>query len=118
MVVGTVTVAGLFDKCPNGCSNWLEIVELGTPKGIIYGTFIVSVVEAIRIMVILPSDYLRYRFIEPLKQSIFNRGKAEMHAEIVDWMERKAEHEREGKEFDEPMPSPDSNGASPGRNSN
>ncbi len=114
-VVVTVIITGLFDRCPNACSDLLEIVEVGTPKGIIYGTFIVSVMEMIRIMVMLPADYLRLKLIKPLEDRIFNRGKAEMHAEIVDWMERKAEHEREGKEFNEPMPGAEYNGREPRR---
>ena len=69
-------------------------------------------------MILLPSEYVRYKFVEPLKQRLFNEGKAEMHAEIVDWMERKAEHECEGKEFNEPMPTPNSNGANSRRNGN
>ena len=114
-VVVTVVITRLFDRCPNACSDLLEVVEVGTPKGIIYGTFIVSMMEVIRIMVMLPADYLRLKLIKPLEQRIFNRGKAEMHAEIVDWMERKEEAEREGKEFNEPMPGAEYNGSEPKR---
>ena len=125
MVVGTVIVTGLFDDCPNACSSWLEVVEVGTPRGIIHGTFIVSVIEVIRIMIILPSDYLRYKFIEPLKQSLKDEGEAigiakgeaqgrtEMRAEILEWLRDKEEAEREGRPFDEPMPGAERNGSEP-----
>ncbi len=112
-VVVTVVITGLFDRCPNACSDLLEVVEVGTPKGIIYGTFIVSMMEVIRIMVMLPADYLRLKLIKPLEDRIFNRGKVEMHAEIVEWLEDKEEAEREGREFNEPMPTPDRNGSEP-----
>ena len=76
MVVGTVIVTGILDRCPYGCSDWLEVIEVGTPRGVIYGTFIVSAMEVIRIMIILPSDYLRHKYIEPLKQRA-GEGEAE-----------------------------------------
>ena len=68
-------------------------------------------------MVLLPADYLRLKLIKPLEDRIFNRGKAEMRAEIVDWMDRKEEAERDGREFNEPMPGAEYNGTSPRRNS-
>ena len=115
MVVGTVIVTWLFNDCPNACSTWVEVVEGGTPRGIIHGTFIISVIEAIRIMVILPSDYLRYKFIEPLKQRLKDegeaKGRAEMRAEFEDWLRDKEEAEREGIAFDRPMPGTDLNGS-------
>ena len=115
MVVATIIVIGLQNTCPDGCSNLLEVVEVGAPKGVIYGTFIVSVMEVIRIVIIMPSDYLQYKYIEPLKQRLFNAGKAQMRAEIVEWMERKEEAEREGIPFDEPMPGAERNGRQPKR---
>ena len=126
-IVVTVVINGLFDQCPNACSSLLEVVEVGTPKGIIYGTFIVSMMEVIRIMVMLPADYLRLKLIKPLEDRIFNRGKEEgeaigiakgasqMHAEIVEWLEDKEEAEREGREFSKPMPTPERNGSDPKR---
>ena len=127
MVVGTAIVTGLLDRCPYGCSDWLEVIEFGTSKGVIYGTFIVSAMEVIRIMVILPSDYLRHKYIEPLKQKRekekqrrkeleqrrIAEGRAEMRAEILEWMREKEEAEREGIPFDEPMPGAERNGSSP-----
>ena len=110
MVFVTIIAMGMFDSCPDGCSNWLEVVEAGTAKGVLYGTAIISLMEVTRIMVILPSDYLTHKFIEPLKQSLRDEGRAEMHARIVDWMRRKEEAEREGRKFDDPMPGPGRNG--------
>ena len=122
MVVGTAIVTGLLDRCPYGCSDWLEVIEVGTSKGVIYGTFIVSAMEVIRIMVILPSDYLRHKYIEPLKQKRekekqrrIAEGRAEMRAEILEWMREKEEADREGIPFDKPMPGAEHNGSAPKR---
>ena len=114
-VVSTVVITGLFG-C-SGCSNWLDFVDAGTPKGVIYATFIVSSLEAIRIMVMLPADYLRIKLIEPLKQSLRDEGeakgkeegRAEMREEFLDWLRRKEESEREGREFYEPAPGTEGN---------
>ena len=122
-VVATVIVAALLDRCPYGCSGLLEVIEVGTSKGVLYGTFLVSAMEVIRIMIILPSDYLRHKYIEPLKrerekekQRQKNEGRSEMHAEILEWMREKEEADREGKPFDKPMPGAERNGSSPNSN--
>ena len=81
--------------------------------------------EVIRIVVMLPADYLRLKLIKPLEDRIFNRGKeegesqgrVEMRAEILQWLKDKEEAERDGREFNEPMPGAEYNGTSPGRNS-
>ena len=138
-VVASIVTTAFFGGCLD-CANWLEAVETGTAKGVLHGTAVVSVIEVIQTMILLPSEYVRYKFVEPLKQRLRDegkeegksiglfeglaqgeargeaRGQARMHAAIVDWMRRKEDAEREGKEFDEPMPTPDSNGASPRRN--
>ena len=122
-VAATVIVAALLDRCPYGCSGLLEVIEVGTSKGVLYGTFLVSAMEVIRIMIILPSDYLRHKYIEPLKrerekekQRQKNEGRSEMHAEILEWMREKEEADREGKPFDKPMPGAERNGSSPNSN--
>ena len=116
-IVVTIAVTLAIDRC-SGCLDlvdWLGLIESSTGKGILYATAIISFMEVGR-MVLLPADYLRLKLIKPLEDRIFNRGKAEMRAEIVDWMERKEEAEREGRPFDEPMPGAEYNGTSPVRN--
>ena len=145
-VAATVIVAALLDRCPYGCSGLLEVIEVGTSKGVLYGTFLVSAMEVIRIMIILPSDYLRHKYIEPLKQEREKerqrrkelerkridegiargltrgltqgraQGRSQMHAEILEWMREKEEADREGKPFDKPMPGAERNGSSPNSN--
>ena len=122
-VAATVIVTALLDRCPYGCSGLLEVIEVGTSKGVLYGTFLVSAMEVIRIMIILPSDYLRHKYIEPLKQEREkekqrqkNEGRTEMYAEILEWMREKEEADREGKPFDKPMPGAERNGSSPNSN--
>ena len=122
-VVVNVVIAWLSNGCPQ-CA-WQEVVREGGAEGALYGTIIVSILEVIRIMVILPADYLSQKFVEPLKERQraegraqglaegVAQGRAELHAEIVDWLRRKEEHEREGKEFNEPMPGAERNGTKP-----
>ena len=115
-VVASVIVAWLSNGCPQ-CANWRDVVAQGGADGAVYATILVSTIEVIRIMIILPADYLSQKFVEPLKerQRAEGRaeGRAELRAEIVDWLRRKEEHEREGKEFNEPMPGAESNGTKP-----
>ena len=69
-------------------------------------------------MVLLPADYLRQKFVEPLKERQKEEGRAvgraegraEMREEILGWLQRKEEAEREGREFNEPMPGTEVNG--------
>ena len=71
-------------------------------------------------MVLLPADYLRQKFIEPLKERQKEEGRMEgrtegrieMRAEILEWLRDKEEAEREGREFNEPMPGIEKNGSS------
>ena len=81
-------------------------------------------------MVLLPADYLRQKFIEPLKERQKEEGRAEgraeghaeghtegrasMRAEILEWLKDKEEAEREGREFNEPMPGIEKNGSPDG----
>ena len=138
-VVVNVVAAWLSNGCPQ-CADWQDVITQGGTDGAVYGTIIVSLIEVIRIMIILPADYLSQKFVEPLKQrqraegmakglaegkaqgraegiaegravGIAEgravgkaQGRAELRAEIMDWLRRKEEHEREGKEFNEPMP--------------
>ena len=74
-------------------------------------------------MVLLPADYLRQKFIEPLKERQKEEGRAEgraegrvegrveMREEILGWLQRKEEAEREGRDFNEPMPGTEVNGS-------
>ena len=86
-------------------------------------------------MVLLPADYLRQKFIEPLKERQKQEGKdegmkiglsqgrtqgiaqgraqgrAQMRAEIQAWLRDKEQCERDGKEFNEPMPGAEENGS-------
>ena len=78
-------------------------------------------------MVLLPADYLRQKFIEPLKERqkeevraqgrvegrVEGRieGRSEMREEILNWLQRKEEAELEGREFNEPMPGTEVNGS-------
>lgn len=124
-IVLAILITILSDRCTECTSwqDWLELIKSGTGDGILYATAIISFMEVGR-MVLLPADYLRQKFIEPLKERQKeegreegrNEGRAEMRAEIVDWMERKEEAEREGREFDEPMPGAEYNGTRPRRN--
>ena len=118
------------------CANWLEVVEAGAGKGVLHGTAIISVMEVIQTMILLPSEYVRYRFVEPLKQRLKDEGKeegkslglmegiavgeaqgrAEMRAEILEWLSEKEEADREGRPFDKPMPGAERNGGSPNNN--
>ena len=102
----------------NGCSGcsrwleWLEPIESATANGILYATAIVSFVEVGR-MVLLPADYLRQKFIEPLKERQKEEGREEgreeMRVEFLSWLQRKEEAEREGREFNEPVPGTEGN---------
>ena len=140
---GSVCVVGgnlrlrLFAGCPE-CAGPLDFVKTGTASGSLIGAGIVSFMEAFRIMVMLPADYLRLKFIEPLKEkqrkeaearakAIADRearieargeargraqgvaeGEARMRDRFVFWLARKEEAERLGLAFNEPMPGPDS----------
>ena len=98
----------------NGCSGcsrwleWLEPIESATARGVLYATAIVSTIEVIR-MVMLPADYLRQKFIEPLKERQKEEGREEMRVEFLSWLQRKEEAEREGREFNEPVPGTEGN---------
>ena len=111
-VTASVISAWLSNGCPQ-CANWRDVIFEGGAEGAVYGTILVSLIEVIRIMIILPADYLSQKFVEPLKERQRAEGRAELHAEIVDWLRRKEEHEREGKEFNEPMPGAERNGTKP-----
>ncbi len=125
-VVVSVIIAWLSNGCPQ-CANWWDVVAEGGTKGAVYGTILVSLIEVTRIMIILPADYLSQKFVEPLKERQRKEGRAEgraegrtegraegraeLRAEILDWLRRKEEYEREGKEFNEPMPGLEENGS-------
>lgn len=110
----------MSNGCPQ-CANVPDVVAEGGTDGAVYGTIIVSIIEVIRIMIILPADYLSQKFVEPLKERQRREGRAEgreegraeLRAEILEWLRSKEEHEREGKEFNEPMPGAEENGRSP-----
>ena len=99
-----------MDRC-EGCfdwQDWVELIKSSTANGILYATAIVSFVEVGR-MVLLPADYLRQKFIEPLKERQKEEGREEMRVEFLSWLQRKEEAEREGREFDEPVPGTEGN---------
>ena len=65
-----------MDRC-EGCfdwQDWVELIKSSTANGILYATAIVSFVEVGR-MVLLPADYLRQKFIEPLKERQKEEGR-------------------------------------------
>ena len=112
-IVVTIVSTVLLDRC-EGCfdwQDWVELIKSSTANGILYATAIVSFVEVGR-MVLLPADYLRQKFIEPLKERQKEEGReegrtegrAEMRVEFLGWLQRKEEAEREGREFNEPVP--------------
>ena len=145
-VTVNVIIAWLSNGCPQ-CANWWDVVAEGGTDGAVYGTILISLIEVIRIMIILPADYLSQKFVEPLKKRQRDEGhaeglaegraegraeghaeglvegrtegrdegraegRAELRAEILDWLRSKEEHEREGKEFNEPMPGLEENGS-------
>ena len=120
-IVVTIAATLAINRCA-GCSglvDLLRLIESSTGKGILYATAIISFMEVGR-MVLLPADYLRQKFIEPLKERQKEEGRAEgraeMHELFLDWIRRKEEAEREGRPFDEPMPGSEYNGTSPRRN--
>ena len=99
-----------MDRC-EGCfdwQDWVELIKSSTANGILYATAIVSFVEVGR-MVLLPADYLRQKFIEPLKERQKEEGREEMRVEFLSWLQRKEEAEREGREFNEPVPGTEGN---------
>ena len=121
-IVVTMVATVVLNGC-SGCSRlleWLEPIESATARGVLYATAIVSTIEVIR-MVMLPADYLRQKFIEPLKERQkeegreegrtegLAEGRAEMRAEFEAWLQRKEEAEREGREFNEPVPGTEGN---------
>ena len=68
---------------------------------------------------ILPSDYLRLKYVEPLKyraavRDLCNKdkireiGRAEGIVEVLDWMLRKEKAKRESMPFTQPIPNPKS----------
>ena len=117
-IVVTMVATVVLNGC-SGCSRWLEWlepIESATARGVLYETAIVSTIEVIR-MVMLPADYLRQKFIEPLKERQKEEGReegrtegrAEMRAEFEAWLQRREEAEREGREFNEPVPGTEGN---------
>ena len=117
-IVVTMVATVVLNGC-SGCSRlleWLEPIESATARGVLYATAIVSTIEVIR-MVMLPADYLRQKFIEPLKERQKEEGReegrtegrAEMRAEFEAWLQRREEAEREGREFNEPVPGTEGN---------
>ena len=117
-IVVTMVATVVLNGC-SGCSRWLEWlepIESATARGVLYATAIVSTIEVIR-MVMLPADYLRQKFIEPLKERQKEEGReegrtegrAEMRAEFEAWLQRREEAEREGREFNEPVPGTEGN---------
>ena len=117
-IVVTMVATVVLNRC-SGCSRWLEWlepIESATARGVLYATAIVSTIEVIR-MVMLPADYLRQKFIEPLKERQKEEGReegrtegrAEMRAEFEAWLQRREEAEREGREFNEPVPGTEGN---------
>jgi hypothetical protein len=117
-IVVTMVATVVLNGC-SGCSRWLEWlepIESATARGVLYATAIVSTIEVIR-MVMLPADYLRQKFIEPLKERQKEEGReegrtegrAEMRAEFEAWLQRREEAEREGRDFNEPVPGTEGN---------
>ena len=129
-IVVTMVATVVLNGC-SGCSRlleWLEPIESATARGVLYATAIVSTIEVMR-MVMLPADYLRQKFIEPLKERQKEEGReegrteghaegrvegraegrAEMRAEFEAWLQRREEAEREGREFNEPVPGTEGN---------
>ena len=77
-IVVTMVATVVLNGC-SGCSRWLEWlepIESATARGVLYATAIVSTIEVIR-MVLLPADYLRQKFIEPLKERQKEEGREE-----------------------------------------
>ena len=65
-------------------------------------------------MVLLPADYLRQKFVESReterqKEEGREEGREEMRVEFLSWLQRKEEAEREGREFNEPVPGTEGN---------
>ena len=107
----------------------MGLIRSSTTNGILYATALVSFVE-VGGMLLLPADYLRQKFIEPLKERQKQEGRdeglklgraegraegrkegrAEMRSEFEAWLRDKEEAEREGIEFNEPMPGTQENG--------
>ena len=55
-------------------------------------------------MIILPADYLRYKLIEPLKQSLRDEGREQERRESAAWYAKQQEAAEKGEPFDEPPP--------------
>ena len=55
-------------------------------------------------MIILPADYLRYKFIEPLKQSLRDEGREQERQASAKWYTKQQEAAEKGEPFDEPPP--------------
>ena len=64
MVIATIVAMSVPNGCPE-CLKWIDVIEAGTAKGVLYGTAIISFVEVMQTMILLPSEYIRYKFIEP-----------------------------------------------------
>ena len=75
-VTVNVVAALVFDTCAE-CSNLWEVVRAGGLEGATDGTVIVSAMEAFRIMIILPADYLTQKFVEPLRERQRQEGREE-----------------------------------------
>ena len=130
-----LTVVGCVE-CGSALSDWLKPLREATADGALYGTFVVSAMEVTR-MVLLPADFLRQIFIEPLKEKQREegrakgiaegraegrsegiaqgraQGRAELRTEMLNWMMRRDYAQRVGIEFNEPMQGEDigSNGS-------
>ena len=103
VVVANVIVALYLSGCPQ-CPDWQAVVVESGTDGIVKGTVLVSIIEVLRIMIILPADYLRYKFIEPLKQSLVDEGREQERQAAAEWYAKQQEAAEKGEPFDEPPP--------------
>ena len=116
-VVANVIATLVFDMCAE-CTSLREEVLAGGHEGAVNGTVIVSAMEAFRIMIILPADYLTQKFVEPLRERQRQEGReegrkegrAELRSEMLEWLRRRDEAQSQGLEFTEPMPGSELNG--------
>lgn len=49
-------------------------------------------------------EWLRQKLVEPLKEQQRQEGRAEVHAQWHEWLEREAEAKAKGEPFNEPPP--------------
>ena len=103
VVVANVIAALYSSGCPQ-CPDWQAVVVGSGTDGIVKGTVLVSIIEVLRIMIILPADYLRYKLIEPLKQSLRDEGREQERRESAAWYAKQQEAAEKGEPFDEPPP--------------